>query len=205
MRRAGTFPANKEIFMYNDLIPITLQMVTDEMPLSLVLARFVDSRTSVDYKDGKPIFTYERNPGTALGGWSKPFARRFKLPARGTIEGPFPLINRNTISLLLQKQALRQGRASQNLWKVLGYFIVQCYFFEGFDHTEEQIATELKLSRITVHNCISWLLAMDFIRISKEFRPKISSRVYFINLKLYSAVTRQQGRIYCHGYDGADI
>lgn len=197
--------------MYTDCFPITLNMINDTRPLVLRLQVFNDAETLFWYAETNngyvPRFTYKLNGRAAAAstGWSERFVRQCAFPKCGDIDGPFPLMSKQKYNELLMLTEFNGGRKSQNLWKVFGYFFINCYFYCGFKLSEDEISAALKLSRTTVSSCINTLIYLDLLRIKTDYISTKQSRSYLINIDVYAEPTRKQSRIAFHTYNTKEM
>ena len=191
--------------MYTNCFPITLDMIDNTIPLVLRLQMLHDAETLFWYEEKEntyqPQFKYKltKSINAAPTGRSKRFVSQCHFSPQDIV-GPFPLMDKEYFEKLLTLKEFNQGRKSQTLWRVFGYFFVKCYFYRGFKLSEKEISSELKISRNTLGDCIDTLISLNLLRIKKDYIPTKQSRSYLMNINVYAEPTRKQPQIQYHTF-----
>lgn len=205
-RQLGSWCSKENFALYTNCFPITLDMIDNTIPLVLRLQMLHDAETLFWYEENedtyKPHFKYELTKpiNAAATGWSKRFVSQCHFSPQDIV-GPFPLMDKGYFEELLALKEFNQGRKSQMLWRVFGYFFVKCYFYRGFKLSENEISSELKISRNTLSGCISTLLSLNLLRIKTDYISTKQSRSYLININVYAEPTRNQSQIKSHTFN----
>ena len=205
-RQPGSWCSKENFALYTNCFPITLDMIDNTIPLVLRLQMLHDAETNFWYEEDngiyQPHFKYEltKTINAAPTGWSKRFVSQCHFSPLDIV-GPFPLMDKERFEQLLMLTEFNQGRKSQMLWKVFGYFFVKCYCYRGFKLSEKEISSELKISRTTLSNCINTLISLNLLRIKTNYISTKQSRSYLININVYAESTRNQSKIKSHTFD----
>lgn len=189
---------------YPNVVPLHLDYALSNVPVSMLLAAVCLSEAPITYDPATKRFqgmaeVRVNAPVALYAGWSRKTTQYW-----GThhfnVTSAFAMMTYDTFNHLLSMREFGRGRYSAVLWKVLVYFLAQCFNFAGFNRSEDQIATELRLERHAVHQAIETLLALDYLRITQDYISKRRTRTYKVNISLYAPVTQRLPQIYRHAY-----